>query len=173
MEHFDVEADLLIVAKSIAGGLPLSGVIGRATIMDDPHAGAIGGTFIGNPVALAAAAAVLDIFEEEGLVERARLVGDIIRSRMLEWQGRWSRIGDVRGLGAMLAIELVSDPESKTPAPEAAEAVIDAALQRGLILLKAGVFGNCIRVLCPLSIADAELDEGLTVWEEALAAVLL
>ena len=117
---------------------------------------------------------MLDIVEEEGLVERARLVGDIIRSRMLEWQERWSRIGDVRGLGAMLAIELVSDPESKTPSPEAAEAVIDARRsQRGLILLKAGVFGNCIRVLCPLSIADAELDEGLTVWEEALAAVLL
>jgi 4-aminobutyrate aminotransferase / (S)-3-amino-2-methylpropionate transaminase / 5-aminovalerate transaminase len=172
MEHFDAEADLLIVAKSIAGGLPLSGVIGRASIMDAPHAGAIGGTFIGNPVALAAAAAVLDIFEEEGLVERAGIVGDVIRSRMFEWQERWSRIGDVRGLGAMLAIELVRDPEAKTPAPELAEAVVGEALQRGLILLKAGVFGNCIRVLCPLTIGEPELDEGLAAWEEALAAVL-
>jgi 4-aminobutyrate aminotransferase/(S)-3-amino-2-methylpropionate transaminase len=172
MEHFDVEADLLIVAKSIAGGLPLSGVVGRASIMDDSHAGAIGGTFIGNPVALAAAAAVLDVFEEEGLVERAGLVGDAIRARMLDWQGRWSQIGDVRGLGAMLAIELVRDAASKTPAPELAEAVVNEALQRGLILLKAGVFGNCIRVLCPLTIADAELDEGLAAWEEALAVVL-
>ena len=172
MEHFDVEADLLIVAKSIGGGLPLSGVVGRASIMDDSHAGAIGGTFIGNPVALAAAAAVLDVFEEEELVERAGLVGDAIRARMLDWQGRWSQIGDVRGLGAMLAIELVRDAASKTPAPELAEAVVNEALQRGLILLKAGVFGNCIRVLCPLTIADAELDEGLAAWEEALAAVL-
>ena len=172
MEHFDVEADLLIVAKSIAGGLPLSGVVGRASIMDDPHAGAIGGTFIGNPVALAAAAAVLDIFEEEALVDRALLVGDAIRARMLDWQLRWPQIGDVRGLGAMLAIEFVRDPDSKTPAPELAEAVVDEALQRGLILLKAGVFGNCIRVLCPLTIADAELDEGLAAWEEALLTVL-
>jgi 4-aminobutyrate aminotransferase/(S)-3-amino-2-methylpropionate transaminase len=172
MEHFDVEVDLLIVAKSIAGGLPLSGVVGRASIMDDPHAGAIGGTFIGNPVALAAAAAVLDVFEEEGLAERSGLVGGVIRARMLEWQHRWPQIGDVRGLGAMLAIELVRDPGSKTPAPELAEAVVDEALQRGLILLKAGVFGNCIRVLCPLTIADAELDEGLAAWEEALALVL-
>jgi 4-aminobutyrate aminotransferase/(S)-3-amino-2-methylpropionate transaminase len=140
--------------------------------MDDSHAGAIGGTFIGNPVALAAAAAVLDVFEEEGLVERAGLVGDAIRARMLDWQGRWSQIGDVRGLGAMLAIELVRDAASKTPAPELAEAVVNEALQRGLILLKAGVFGNCIRVLCPLTIADAELDEGLAAWEEALAVVL-
>ncbi len=172
MEHFDVEADLLVVAKSIAGGLPLSGVIGRASIMDDPHPGAIGGTFIGNPVALAAACAVLDVFDEEGLVARAGAVGDTIRARLLDWQRRWSQIGDVRGMGAMLAIELVRDPGSKTPAPELVEAVIEAALQRGLILLKAGVYGNCIRVLCPLTIADAELDDGLSAWEEALVAVL-
>ena len=165
MEHFDVEADLIVVAKSIAGGLPLSGVVGRASIMDDPHAGAIGGTFIGNPVALAAALAVLDVFEDEGLVERAVIVGDAIRARMLEWQARWPQVGDVRGLGAMLAIEFVRDAESKEPAPELAEAVIDEALRRGLILLRAGVYGNCIRVLCPLSISDGELDEGLEVWE--------
>jgi len=105
-------------------------------------------------------------------VERAGLLGETLRMRMLDWQSRWSQIGDVRGLGAMLAIELVRDPESKTPAPELAEAVIDEALQRGLILLKAGIFGNCIRVLCPLTTSDAELDEGLAAWEEALATVL-
>ena len=172
MEHFDVEADLLVVAKSIAGGLPLSGVVGRAEIMDDPHAGAIGGTFIGNPVALAAASAVLDVFEEEQLVDRAVLVGEVIRSRMLSWQERWPQIGDVRGLGAMVALEFVADPVEKKPAPRIAEAVIESALRRGLLLLKAGVYGNCIRVLCPLTISDVELDEALGAWEDALAEVL-
>jgi 4-aminobutyrate aminotransferase len=172
MEHFGVEPDLMVVAKSIAGGLPLSGVVGRAEVMDDAHPGAIGGTFIGNPLALAAALAVLDVFEEEQLVGRAEEIGEIVRSRMLEWQGRWPRIGDVRGLGAMLAIELVRDEETKTPAPELAAMVIDEALRHGLLLLKAGVHGNCIRLLCPLTISEAELDEGLAVWEEALAATL-
>ncbi|HKX47782.1 MAG TPA: 4-aminobutyrate--2-oxoglutarate transaminase [Gaiellaceae bacterium] len=172
MEHFGVEPDLVIVAKSIAGGLPLSGVVGRAAIMDHPHAGAIGGTFIGNPVALAAALAVLDVFDDEQLVERAQLLGAALRARMLDWQSRWARIGDVRGLGAMLAIELVRDPATKEPAPELVETVVDEALQRGLLLLKAGVNGNCIRVLCPLTTTDAELDDGLGAWEDALAGVL-
>jgi 4-aminobutyrate aminotransferase / (S)-3-amino-2-methylpropionate transaminase / 5-aminovalerate transaminase len=172
MEHFAVEADLLVVAKSIASGLPLSGVVGRAGIMDGAHSGAIGGTFIGNPVALAAASAVLTVFEEERLVERAVSVGEVVRARMLDWQSRWPLVGDVRGLGAMLAIELVEDPETKTPSPELAAAVIEEALRRGLLLLKAGIHGNCIRVLCPLTISDSELAEGLDVWEEALASVL-
>ena len=172
MEHFGVEADLLIVAKSIAGGLPLSGVIGRARVMDHAHSGAIGGTFIGNPVALAAALAVLEVFEEEQLVERAQLLGAALRARMLDWQSRWLEIGDVRGLGAMLAIELVRDRATKEPAPDLVEAVVGEALQRGLLLLKAGVDGNCIRVLCPLTTSDAELDDGLSAWEEALTSVL-
>jgi 4-aminobutyrate aminotransferase/(S)-3-amino-2-methylpropionate transaminase len=172
MEHFEAEADLIVVAKSIAGGLPLSGVVGRAEIMDDPHDGAIGGTFIGNPVALAAALAVLEVFEEENLVARGVTVGDTIRARMEQWRSRWPQIGDVRGLGAMLAIELVTDAETKAPAPDLTTAVVHEALERGLILLKAGVYGNCIRVLCPLAISDGELDEGLAVWEDALAAVL-
>jgi 4-aminobutyrate aminotransferase / (S)-3-amino-2-methylpropionate transaminase / 5-aminovalerate transaminase len=172
MEHYGIEPDLMVVAKSIAAGLPLSGVIGKAEVMDSPHAGAIGGTYIGNPVALAAALAVLDVFAEEDLVARARVVGDRIRERMVSWQERWPAIGDVRGLGAMLAIELVHDPATKEPAPELAAAIIDAALARGLILLKAGISGNCIRVLCPLTIEDAVLDEGLAAWEDALAAVL-
>jgi 4-aminobutyrate aminotransferase / (S)-3-amino-2-methylpropionate transaminase / 5-aminovalerate transaminase len=172
MEHFEVEPDLITVAKSIAGGLPLSGVIGRASIVDGAHAGAIGGTFIGNPVALAAARAVLDVFEEEKLVERAGAIGETMRTRMQAWQARWPRVGDVRGLGAMLALELVEDPDSKAPAPELAAAVIDQALQRRLLLLKAGVHANCIRVLCPLTISDGELEEGLDAWDEALTAVL-
>lgn len=172
MEHFEAEADLIVVAKSIAAGLPLSGVVGRAEIMDGAHEGAIGGTYIGNPVALAAALAVLDVFEEEELVARAVTIGDVIRARMLEWKAQWPQVGDVRGLGAMLAIELVRDRDVKNPAPELATAVIGEALRRGLILLKAGISGNCIRVLCPLTISDGELGEGLEVWEDALGAVL-
>ena len=172
MEHFDVEPDLVVVAKSIAAGLPLSGVLGRAEVMDAPHEAAVGGTYVGNPVALAAALAVLDVFEEEGLVERAETIGDVVRARMLAWQERFSQIGDVRGIGAMLAIELVRDPETKEPAPELATAVVDEAVRRGLLLLKAGIDSNCVRVLCPLVISDAELEEALDVWEASLGAVL-
>ncbi len=172
MEHYAVEADLITVAKSIAAGLPLSGVVGKAELMDAPHAGAIGGTYIGNPVALAAALAVMDVYADEDLVTRANAIGDTIRERMLAWQARWRQIGDVRGLGAMLAIELVHDPVLKDPAPTLAVSVIDAALERGLILLKAGPAGNCIRVLCPLTIEDAVLEEALSTWEDALAVVL-
>src|SRR5690348_14431149 len=172
MEHFGVEPDLLVVAKSIAAGLPLSGVIGKAEIMDAPVDGGVGGTYVGNPVALAAAAAVLDVIEEEGLVDRAGRIGEAIRGRMSEWQRRYPQIGDVRGLGAMLAIELVEDPASKRPAPELASAVAKAAAERGLLLLKAGTHSNCIRVLCPLVIDDDELEEALGAWGEALEAVL-
>ncbi len=171
-EHYGIEADLVIVAKSIAAGLPLSGVIGAAEIMDAPDDSAVGGTYVGNPVAQAAALAVLDVFESEGVVEHAAQIGETMRSRMLAWQERFPAIGDVRGLGAMLAIELVEDRETRRPAPQLATAVVQGALERGLLLLKAGIYSNCIRVLCPLTIADAELDEALGVWEEALAAVL-
>ena len=112
------------------------------------------------------------MFEDEDLVARGMVVGMRIRERMLDWQRRWPAIGDVRGLGAMLAIDLVRDPTTKEPAPDLARATIDAALQSGLILLKAGIHGNCIRVLCPLTIEDAVLDEALAVWEDALAVVL-
>ena len=172
VEHSGIEPDLMTLAKSIAGGLPLSAVLGKAEILDAAHDGAVGGTFVGNPVALAAALAVLDVIEEEGLCERAEVVGETIRRRMHAWQERLTPIGDVRGLGAMVALELVRDRGSKLPAPELAEAVIDAAFTRGLLLLRAGVHSNCIRVLCPLVITDAELDEALAVWEEALDAAL-
>ena len=172
IEQYGVEPDLITVAKSIAAGLPLSGVIGKAEIMDAPHDGAIGGTFVGNPVAQVAALAVLDVIEDEDLCGRSVQSGETMRARMLAWQERFPAIGDVRGLGAMLAIELVSDRLLKTPAPELASAVVGAASARGLLLLKAGVHGNCIRVLCPLVITDAELDEALGVWEDALAHAL-
>ena len=171
-EWYGIEPDLMTVAKSIAAGLPLSGVIGRAEIMDAPHDGAVGGTYVGNPVAQAAALAVLDVIEDENLNERAVQIGETMRARMLAWQERFAAIGEVRGLGAMLAIELVDDRATKQPAPKLAQAVIDASMQRGLLLLKAGVYGNVIRVLCPLVLTDSELDEALSVWEDALAHVL-
>jgi 4-aminobutyrate aminotransferase/(S)-3-amino-2-methylpropionate transaminase len=172
MEHFAVEPDLMTVAKSIAGGLPLSGVLGRAEIMDAPVESGVGGTYVGNPVAQAAALAVLDVIEEERLLERAELLGSAIRGRMLAWQERFVEVGDVRGLGAMLALELVHDRVSKDPAPELAQAVIEAARDAGLLLLKAGTYSNCIRVLAPLVLSDAELEEALGVWELALETVL-
>jgi len=172
IEHYDVEPDLMTVAKSIAAGLPLSGVLGKAEIMDAPADSAVGGTYVGNPVAQAAALAVLDVFEAEGLVTQAQRIGETIRGRMLEWQERFPAIGDVRGLGAMLAVEYVQDRETKLPAPEIASRVAEEAAGRGLLLLKAGVHSNCNRVLCPLVITDAELEEALGVWEEALEAAL-
>ena len=172
IEHYGIEPDLMCVAKSIAAGLPLSGVLGRAEIMDAPGDSAVGGTFVGNPVAQAAALAVLDVFEEEVLVDRAAQIGDAIRERMLSWQQRWPAIGDVRGLGAMLAIELVEDPATKAPASALATKVAEAAAERGLLLLKSGIYSNCIRVLVPLVISDGQLDEALGVWEDALDSAL-
>jgi 4-aminobutyrate aminotransferase / (S)-3-amino-2-methylpropionate transaminase / 5-aminovalerate transaminase len=169
IEHFGIEPDLIVIAKSIAAGLPLSGVLGRAAIMDAPGDSAIGGTYVGNPVAIAAAHAVLDVVDEERLSERAEAIGERIRGAMERWRERHDEISDVRGLGAMLAIELRQDGE---PDAERATAVADAAASSGLLLLKAGIHGNCIRVLVPLVISDAELDEALAVWEEALDEVL-
>jgi 4-aminobutyrate aminotransferase/(S)-3-amino-2-methylpropionate transaminase len=172
IEHYGIEPDLVVVAKSLASGLPLSGVLGKAEIMDAPHEGAIGGTYSGNPVGLAAANAVLDVIESEHLIERAKALGETLLPRMKAWQGRFEAIGDVRGIGSMLAIELVKSRETKEPAPELATRVIEESLRRGLLLLKAGLYGNCVRVLAPLVISDAELEEALDVWEEALSAAL-
>jgi 4-aminobutyrate aminotransferase/(S)-3-amino-2-methylpropionate transaminase len=164
IEHYGVRPDLITVAKSIAMGIPLSGVLGKAAIMDAPQEGGVGGTYVGNPVAQAAALAVLDVIEEEGLVERSAALGETMRTRMLAWQERWPQIRDVRGLGAMLAIEL---DDAAT-----ASRVVEEALRGGLLLLKAGVEGRAIRVLVPLVVTDAELDEALGAWEDALDTVL-
>ena len=172
IEHYSIEPDLMTIAKSVAMGLPLSGVIGKREIMDAPPDSSVGGTYVGNPVAQAAALAVLDVISEEDLCARASVLGDQMRERMLAWQRRFPQIGDVRGLGAMLAIELVEDPQTKTPAPALASAVTDEAVKRGLLLLKSGIYSNCIRVLTPLILSDAELEEALAVWEEALEAAL-
>jgi 4-aminobutyrate aminotransferase / (S)-3-amino-2-methylpropionate transaminase / 5-aminovalerate transaminase len=171
MEHHDVEVDLMTVAKSIAAGIPLSGVIGRAEIMNAPGDSAIGGTYVGNPVAIAAAHAVLDTIEEERLSEQAESIGETIRVRMESWRDRFDFVGDVRGLGAMLAIEIVKDRVTKEPDAERATAIAEKALRRGLLLVKAGIHSNCIRVLVPLVITDEQLSEALAAWEEALEEV--
>ena len=172
IEHYGVEPDLVVLAKSLASGLPLSAVLGKAEIMNAPHEGAIGGTYSGNPLCLAAANAVLDVIESENLIERAKELGETLLARMKAWQGRFEQIGDVRGIGSMLAIELVKNRQTKEPAPELATRVIEESMQRGLLLLKAGLYGNCVRVLAPLVITDDELGEALDVWEEALGAAL-
>ena len=172
IEHYGIEPDLITVAKSIAMGLPLSGVIGKAEIMNAPGDSAIGGTYVGNPVAQAAAHAVLDVIEEENLCARATVLGDTMRARMEGWKERFPQIGDVRGLGAMLAIELVRDLGTQEPDADTATAIVEEAVRNGLLLLKSGIYSNCIRVLAPLTLTDAELDEALGVWEQALEGTL-
>jgi 4-aminobutyrate aminotransferase len=169
MEHYGIEPDLIVIAKSAAAGIPLSGVLGRAEIMNAPGDSAIGGTYVGNPVTIAAAHAVLDVIAEDRLAERAEEIGEQIRTRMESWRERFPAIVDVRGLGAMLAIELGRDGR---PDADAATRIAEAALRRGLLLLKAGIHGNCIRVLVPLVIAEGELDEALSAWEQALEDAL-
>jgi 4-aminobutyrate aminotransferase/(S)-3-amino-2-methylpropionate transaminase len=151
--------------------MPLAAVVGRAELMDAPAPGGLGGTYGGNPVACAAALAVLDIFEREDLVARARTLGEHALARMRAWQQRFTLIGEVRGLGAMVAIELVRDRATRTPATAEAAAILVEARARGLILIKAGLYDNVIRLLMPLVTSDAELAEGLDILEAALAAV--
>jgi 4-aminobutyrate aminotransferase / (S)-3-amino-2-methylpropionate transaminase / 5-aminovalerate transaminase len=171
IEHSGVEPDLLLLAKSLAGGLPLAAVVGRAEVMDAPAPGGLGGTYGGNPVACAAALAVLDIFEREGLVERAQKLGQTALDRMRAWKAMYRLIGDVRGQGAMVAMELVRDHARRTPASAEAAALLGEARERGLLLIKAGLYDNVIRLLMPLVTTDAEMDRALDILEASLAAV--
>lgn len=170
-EHYGLAPDLVTTAKSIAGGLPLSAVTGRAEVMDAAHVGGLGSTYGGNPVALAAALAVFDAMEREAIVARGAKLGERLKRRLCALAERFPAIGDVRGLGAMMAVELVADRGTKAPAKELAAKVQAAALKRGLILLTAGTYGNVIRVLVPLTAEDAVVDEGLDVLEQALGEV--
>src|SRR6266700_2691015 len=169
-EHYGIEPDILVTAKSLGGGLPLAAVTGRAEIMDAPGPGGLGGTFAGNPLSCAAALAVLDLFERENLLERANELGNRFQKRAREWQCRWPIIGDVRGLGAMQAIELVQSPEKREPAADEANQIVQYCYEHGLIVLSAGSYSNVIRVLVPLVATDAQMDEGLDVFEAALKA---
>jgi 4-aminobutyrate aminotransferase/4-aminobutyrate aminotransferase/(S)-3-amino-2-methylpropionate transaminase len=168
IEHSGVVPDLITVAKGLGGGLPLSGVTGRATIMDAAHAGGLGGTYGGNPISIAAAHAVLDVIEAENLCARAAVVGDKMRTRLQALAKELPGIGDVRGLGAMVAFELVKDPKTKEPDADTTAAVLKHAEARGLILLSCGTSANVVRLLSPLTIPDAVLDEGLDILAAAL-----
>jgi 4-aminobutyrate aminotransferase/(S)-3-amino-2-methylpropionate transaminase len=151
--------------------LPLAAVTGRAEVMDAPGPGGLGGTFAGNPLSCAAALAVLDLFERENLLQRANELGDRFQTRAREWQCRWPIIGDVRGLGGMQAIELVKSQDSKIPATEETKKITQYCYEHGLITITAGTHSNVIRVLVPLVASAAQIDEGLSVLEAALAAV--
>ena len=171
IEGSGVAPDILIAAKSIAGGLPLSSITGRAQVMDAPGAGGLGGTFGGNPVALAAAHAVLDQMQDGALFARAQRIGEAFARRAAVWNQRFPIVGDVRGVGAMWAVELVKDRASKAPAKDETNAIAKRCYEHGLITITAGTYGNIIRTLMPLVIGDDELAEGLDVLEAALAAV--
>ncbi len=170
MEHYGIKADVVTMAKGLAGGLPLSAIVGRADVMDASNPGGLGGTYAGNPIACAAAHAVLDVIEDEKLCERANAIGKIIidRCTSLQNNSNLNCIGDVRGLGAMCAVELVKDKASGEPAPELTSALLKAANERGLILLSCGTYGNVIRFLVPLTASDELVREGMDVFEAAL-----
>jgi 4-aminobutyrate aminotransferase len=174
IEHAGVVPELITVAKSLAGGFPLAGIIGDAEVMDSVEPGALGGTFGGNPIACAAALATLDVIEEEKLAERAREQGERILARLrgLAVRRELAAIGDVRGLGAMCALELVRDRTTREPAPELARAVVARALARGLLVLPCGFHANVVRILAPLNTPEALLDEGLDILEAALEDAL-
>jgi 4-aminobutyrate aminotransferase / (S)-3-amino-2-methylpropionate transaminase / 5-aminovalerate transaminase len=171
VEHSGVEPDLMTVAKSVAGGVPLAAVIGKAEIMDAPPSGGLGGTYAGSPLACAAGLAVLNIIREERLLERANQIGHFMVSRLKGLQVRFPSIGEVRGLGAMVAIELVKNQRPDTPDGDLNKALIQAAGRRGLVLLGCGLYGNVVRFLAPLTIPDALLKEGFNLFEQALNEV--
>lgn len=169
-EHFGFEPDLVVLAKALASGYPLSAVVGRKEIMDAPGPSAIGGTYVGNPVACAAANAVLQVIEEEGLIERAEQVGKTLRARWEEVAEDVPQIGEVRGIGAMVGVEFVKDRETKEPDEQVAGALVSEAMQKGVVAVTCGPYHNVLRHLVPLVITDEELDEGLDVLTSAAIA---
>ena len=171
IEHSGVEPDIVTTAKSIAAGMPLGGVTGKAEIMDSVHPSGLGTTYGGNPLACAAALAVLDAFKEDDLLSRSEVIGERVMAAMRDIQEKHPDfVGDVRGRGAMVAMELVKDSESREPDPERTTQIAGNALQEGLILLTAGPWGNVIRVLVPFAVTDEQLEEGLEIMARAVDA---
>jgi 4-aminobutyrate aminotransferase/(S)-3-amino-2-methylpropionate transaminase len=170
-EHYDIAPDLIVTAKSLAAGMPLAAVTGKAEIMDAPHPGGLGGTYSGNPLACVAAIEAIQIIRSAEFLARARQVGEQLRQHAWALQREYPLIGDVRGLGSMVLMELVTDTTTKTPATTETMAVTQAAFKRGLIAIRAGLYSNCIRFLPPLNITDAQIDEGMDVLREALLEV--
>jgi 4-aminobutyrate aminotransferase/(S)-3-amino-2-methylpropionate transaminase len=172
IEYAGIEPDLMTVAKSIAGGVPLSAVIGKAEIMDAPVVGGLGGTFAGSPLACAAGLAVLDVIEKERLNQRSNELGAKLVARLKQLQAKFNCIGEVRGLGMMVAMELVKNRRADAPDADLTKALVQAAGRRGLILLSCGIYSNVIRILAPLTIPEAQLEEGLGLLEQSLAEVM-
>jgi len=170
-EHYGIEPDIVVTAKSLGGGLPLAAVTGRSEIMDAPGPGGLGGTFAGNPLACAAANAVIDVLERGDLLSRADHIGRQFERRAKDWQKEFDFVGDIRGLGAMRAIELVKSRDTREPAPEETKKISQYCYEHGLITITAGSYGNVIRLLVPLVISDDQMQEGLDILEDALTAV--
>jgi 4-aminobutyrate aminotransferase/(S)-3-amino-2-methylpropionate transaminase len=167
MEHYEVEPDIIVMAKSLAAGFPLSAVTGKAELMDHPQVGGLGGTYGGNPVACRAAIAVLEQFEKKDLLSRAEKIGKKVLQSFREIQKRFPVVGDVRGLGAMVGMELVADQKTKEPATAFTKQLVNCCREKGLIMISAGTHSNIIRPLMPLVITDEQLDRGLSIIEES------
>ncbi len=170
-EHFGIEPDLITTAKSLGGGLPIAAVTGRAEIMDAPGVGGLGSTFAGNPLSCVAALAAIETIEKEGLLARSTAIGKRFEERARGWQKKWTLVGDVRGLGAMCAIELVRNPNTREPADTETKEIAQYCYEHGLISITAGTYNNIMRILVPLAVSDQQFDEGLGVIESALASV--
>jgi 4-aminobutyrate aminotransferase / (S)-3-amino-2-methylpropionate transaminase / 5-aminovalerate transaminase len=168
MEHHGVAADLTTMAKSLAGGFPLAAIVGNADMMDAPVIGGLGGTYAGSPVSCAAALAVIDVMEKENLCERAQAIGTLVRTRLATLQGSFSCIGDVRGPGAMVAMELVKNRDPHAPDADLTKALVQRSAQNGLVLLSCGVYSNVIRFLMPLTASNEIIQEGLDILEQSL-----
>ncbi|MFN2267389.1 MAG: aspartate aminotransferase family protein, partial [Desulfonatronovibrio sp.] len=167
MEQYGIEPDLVTAAKSMGGGLPISALIGRSEILDHPQIGGMGGTYGGNPISCAASLAVLEVFEEENILQKGQELGRKMKDAFDRLAGRYACVGDVRGLGSMLAMEIVKDRKSKTPDPDLTKKIISNAHENGLITMACGNYGNVIRTLAPLTMDDETLDKGLKIMEQA------
>ncbi|MCK5165142.1 MAG: 4-aminobutyrate--2-oxoglutarate transaminase [Desulfobacula sp.] len=172
MEHWGVEADITTTAKSLAAGIPLSAVVGKAGIMDSVHPGGIGGTYGANPLACSAALAVFDVIEQENLLQKGKDLGDKLMSGLRDLSNDFHLIGDVRGLGALVAIELVKDLKTKQPAPEEAKAITDYCFEQGLILLSCGTYGNVLRFMMPLVTTDQQMETGIRILSKAFQSII-